>query len=384
MKLTPLSWVEIKKDALVHNIKQLRQSIGDEVILAPAVKANAYGHGLVQASQVMLEAGADWLCVDSVYEAAALREAGVTAPIYVFGYVMLENLEYIVDLDCKVLVYNYETVDRLAEIAEEKQKIVDIHLKVETGTNRQGLGIEELVPFAQHIQEKPFLHIEGLSTHFANIEDVKNRDYTDQQIQKFDEAYDQLQENGIDIVIRHCANGAATLLFPETHYDMVRPGIVAYGIWPSEIVREFAQEQGKNITLEPAFTWKTRIAQVKNIAKDSSVGYGCTFKAEQDMRIAVVPVGYYDGYDRNISGKGYVLVHDRKAPVIGRVCMNMIIVDVTEIPDVSLEDEVVLLGSGKENSVPIPEFAKWVDRIEYELPTRVTGWAIEDIPRIIV
>lgn len=384
MELTSLSWVEIKKDALVHNVKQFRQIIGDNVILAPAVKANAYGHGLIPASKIMLEAGADWLCVDSIFEAKALREANVMAPIYVFGYVMLDHLELVVDLDCKVLVYNYETVDRLAAIAEEKQKIVDVHLKVETGTNRQGLPIDELLPFAQYIQEKPFLHIEGLSTHFANIEDVKNHEYTNHQIEKFDEAYEQLQDAGVDIVIRHCANAAATMLFPKTHYDMVRPGISIYGIWPSEIVREFAQEKKMNITLEPVFSWKTRIAQVKKISKGSSVGYGCTFTAEEDMQIAIVPVGYYDGYDRNVSGKGYVLVHDKKASVIGRVCMNMIVIDVTGIENVKPEDEVVLLGQGKENSVPIPKFAEWVDRITYELPTRVMGYAIEEIPRIVV
>ncbi len=384
MELKSNSWVEIKKDALVHNIKQFRKIIGDDVILAPAVKANAYGHGLIPASKIMIEAGADWLCVDSIHEAKALREANILTPIYIFGYVLTGDLEYVIDLDCKILVYNYETVDRLAELAEKKKKLVDVHLKVETGTNRQGLPIDELIPFAQHIQTKPFLHIEGLSTHFANIEDVKNHEYTDRQIKLFDEAYEKLQDAGIDIIIRHCANASATMLFPKTHYDMVRPGISLYGIWPSDVVEEFVKESKLDIVLEPVFSWKTRVAQIKKLSAGSSVGYGCTFTAEQDMQIAVIPVGYYNGYDRNISGKGYVLVHDQKASVIGRVCMNMIIIDVTGIKNLKPEDEVVLLGNGKENSVPIKEFAQWVDRIVYELPTRITGWAIEEIPRIVV
>lgn len=343
--------------------------------------------GTGSCSQVVffLEAGADWLCVDSVHEAHQLRSAGITAPIYIMGYVSLEQIPYVVSLRCKIMVNNKETIEALAHHAAHDGCIIDIHLKVETGNNRQGIRPEHIVDFARFIQTFPSLRIEGLATHFSNIEDVKRHDFAEIQRQRFDRAYELLQEAGVVIPIRHCANAAATMMYPETHYDMVRPGVACYGIWPSPLFREtYLERHFAPITLMPAFTWKTKLAQIRIVPQGETIGYGRTFTTASDMRIGVVPVGYYDGYDRHLSNKGYVLVHDTVCPVVGRVSMNIIMIDLTAVPQAALEDEVILLGKGKTQSVDIEEIARLQDRIEYELPTRVTTNPIEEVPRILV
>ncbi len=361
-----LTWVEIKKNALGNNIRQLRKLIGEDAILCPCVKANAYGHGLIETSKIFLENGANWLAVNAIYEARALRKAGVDAPIYVLGYVAIDDLEEVVDLDLRFVVYNRETIERLGKIGKKAK----VHLKVETGNNRQGLGGEELINFAKFVKSFENIEIEGLSTHFANIEDTTDHSYAEKQLENFLEVDQKLRNEGINVKIRHCANSAATILFPKTHFEMVRVGLSCYGMWPSEEVKN------ENLKLEPAFCWKSKIAQIKEIAAGEFVGYGCTFKTERKTKLAIVPIGYYDGYDRGVSGKAHVIVSGRKAPVRGRVCMNIIMVDVTEIPEAKLEDEVVLIGG----EVTAEMFAEWAGTINYEVTTRVN----EKIPRFVV
>ena len=245
-----------------------------------------------------------------------------------------------------------------------------VHLKAETGNNRQGLGEEELVNFAKFIQSFENIEIEGLTTHFANIEDTTDHSYAEKQLKAFKDIDEKLKNEGINIKIRHCANSAATILFSETHFEMVRVGLACYGMWPSEEVKN------ENLKLEPAFCWKSKIAQIKEIAAGEFVGYGCTFKTERKTKLAIVPIGYYDGYDRGVSGKAHVLICGKKAPVRGRVCMNIIMADVTDIPKAALEDEVILIG----NEITAEMFAGWAETINYEVTTRVN----ERIPRIVV
>lgn len=380
-QIHPRTWVEIKRNALVHNMQSFRRLVGDKVIISPCVKANAYGYGLVESAQIFLESGADWLSVDSIYEAVLLRESGVTTPIYIFGYVTLEQLPLVVEHACKLLVNNYETVRYLQELAEQANKKIDVHIKVETGNNRQGLSGKELLDFAQYITLQPNLRLEGVSTHFANIEDVPNHDFAELQRQRFEEAYQMLLENNIKIPIRHVANSAAAMMYPKTHYDMVRPGIASYGMWPSELFQKKYQEKfGERVQLQPALTWKTVIAQIKSVAAGETIGYGRTYVADRDMKIAIVPVGYYDGFDRKHSNVGHVLIRGQRAPVVGRVCMNITMVGVTDILDASLEDEVVLIGKQGEESITPEDFAEWIDTINYEVTTRIRG----DIPRIVI
>jgi alanine racemase len=376
------TWVEVSKEALAANIRQFKKLVGPDVILCPCVKANAYGHGLVETSKVFIEAGADWLGVNAIYEARFLREAGVAAPIYVLGYVPLGDLEEAVDLDLRMVVYNKETVDKLGKISNEKNKKVRIHLKAETGNNRQGLLLEEIVPFAQYISKFPNIEIEGLATHFANIEDTTDHSYAKKQIEKFLKFDEELRAAGIKVNVKHCANSAATILFPETHFDMVRVGIACYGMWPSSEthVSYMQSATATDFALTPAFTWKSHIAQIKNVPEGEYIGYGCMYKTTRASKIAIIPVGYYDGYDRGLSGKAHVLICGKRAPLRGRVCMNIIMADVTDIADTKLEDEVILIGKDGDEDISVEQFAKWADTINYEATTRVN----ERIPRIFV
>lgn len=401
-----LTWIEISRSALEANIKQFRRLIDGGVggglragvgsgmsdggvggassnrpIFCPCVKANAYGHGLVETARVFLESGADWLGVNSVYEASALRAAGIEAPIYILGYVGLDNLEEVVRIrECRIVVYNRETVEKLASVAAECGEVGRVHLKVETGNNRQGVFPEDVVEFAKFVQSFDSLELEGLATHFANIEDTTDHSYAEKQLERFNKAIVLLEDVGIDIPIKHCANSAATLLFPKTHFDMVRAGIATYGMWPSrETYVSYSEEIGNGFELSPAFSWKTKIAQVKEVPANEYIGYGCTYKTTRNTRLAIIPVGYYDGYDRGVSG-AHVLIRGQRAPLCGRVCMNIIMVDVSDIPEAELEDVVTLIGTDGDESVSAEQFATWAGTINYEITARVN----ERIPRIVV
>lgn len=374
-----LTWVEISKKALTHNIKALRRRVGAHVLLAPSVKANAYGHGIKEISRLAVDAGADFLCINALFEAATLRKAGLKTPVYIMGYVMKKDLAQALALGCRLVVYNKETIRALAAAARKSHRKAKIHIKIETGNNRQGVLMEKVLEFAQYARSFPEIEIEGLATHFANIEDTADTSYSEFQLENFKRAVAQLAANGIKIPIPHCANSAATILFPETHFGMVRPGISVYGLWPSMNVKRAAQKNIPGFSLEPVLSWKTRIAQVKEVPKGNFVGYGCTFQTKRKTRLAILPVGYYDGYDRGFSNKSSVLICGKRAPLRGRVCMNIVMADVTEIPEARVEDTVTLLGQDGREEITAEELAELAGTINYEITTRIH----EGIPRII-
>ncbi len=371
-----LTWIEVSKEALTKNIRLFRRLVGPDKILCPCVKANAYGHGLVDCARTFLQAGADWLAVNSLYEAVALRNADIDSPIYVLGYIPLDDLEEACDLGLRIVVYDMETIERLGKIG----KAVKVHIKIETGNNRQGVLIGDLVNFANFARSFGNIEIEGLSTHFANVEDTTDHSYAEKQLEIFNRAVEELGAAGIEIPVKHCANSAATILFKKTHFDMVRPGIGAYGMWPSkETYISHLKENGSDLELVPAFTWKTVVAQIKDVAAGEFIGYGCTYKTGSAARLAILPIGYYDGYDRGVNG-AYVLIKGKRAYVRGRVCMNIIMVDVSDIEGVELEDEVVLIGRDGDEFISAEAFAGFAGTINYEVTTRVN----ERIKRIYI
>ncbi|MFC1616362.1 alanine racemase [Patescibacteria group bacterium] len=380
MKNGYLTWVEVSKSALNHNIKIFRELLGDNVILCPCVKSNAYGHGLVEVAKTYLESGANWLSVNSIYEAEKLRQAKIKSPIYIMGYVDFENLEKVVDLNCRIVMYNIETIEKLNQIAKKKNKEVPIHVKIESGLNRQGVLDKDLDEFIRKVREMECIKLEGVCSHLANVEDVTNHEYAKNQLKRFKLSVEKMEKEYGSIPIKHIANSAATLLFNDMHFEMVRPGIASYGLWPSkETYISWLEKTGYEIELKPAFSWKAKIAQIKEIPAGEYIGYGCAFKSSHKMRIAVIPVGYYDGYDRGINN-GYVLVKGRRAAVLGRIAMNIIVIDVTNFPELEVEDEVVLLGQGEKENVSADDIATWAGTINYEITTRVN----EMIPRIMV
>lgn len=375
-----LTWVEIDESALAHNVRQFKQLIGRDRMLCIAVKANAYGHGLIESSRIMLANGANWLGINALFEARALREAGIKAPIYCMGYIPLSDLEEAVLLDVRMVTYNRDTIIKLSSLAQTSGKKARVHIKVETGNNRQGIPVSGVLSFARFICNQPGMILEGISTHFANIEDTTDHSYAEYQRSEFQKATSAMRRGGVDIPYVHAANSAATILFPDTYNTMVRVGIAAYGMWPSQETLISARESGCDISLHPILTWKTRIAQVKKVPKDSYIGYGCTYKTTRDTVLAILPVGYYDGYDRRLSGNAHVLIHGKRAKILGRVCMNIAMADVTDIADVYPEDEVVLLGRQGDETISAEQLAAWIGTINYEVTTRIN----ERIPRIVI
>lgn len=364
------TWIEISKKNLVHNLRQFDAILGRSVRLMAVVKSNAYGHGLIAAARIFTKAlrGREvWLGVDSVFEGAELREAGIQAPILVLGYTPDEDLFLAFKHELRLTVYNKETILKLSKF----KKNLKVHIKLDTGTTRQGVGDSEILDFVKFVKKFPKLEIEGLSTHYANIEDTTDHAFAAQQLKRFIAAVGVLEKAGFKIPIKHTASSAAAILFPETHFNMARIGISLYGYWSSGEARVSASKKDKKLVLKPALVWKTVVAQVRNVPAGTPISYGLTEKTGRDGKIAVLPVGYFDGYDRGLSSVGEVLINGHRAKVMGRVCMNMIMVDATDCGPVDPGEEAVLLGRQGGEEITAEEVARKLNTINYEVVTRI-------------
>ncbi len=369
-------WVEIDRAALAGNIRRFRTLVGDRRLMA-VVKANAYGHGMPETAGIVLEAGADWLGVFSSAEGLALRAAGIEVPVLVLGPVHPGSTAQAVGAGLRLTVASEAAADTLCRVSGGPRTA---HLKIETGTNRQGLFGEALVATARRLRDAG-VTVEGAYTHFADIEDTTDHAFAEHQLRRFNESLGQLRDAGIDIPVPHTACSAAAILFPDTYFEMVRVGIGMYGLWPSGETRVSARSLGRNaLDLAPVMTWKTRIAQVKTVAAGEFVGYGRTVRTTRETRLAVLPVGYSDGYDRRLSGVGHVLVRGARAPVLGRICMNLMMVDGTDVPGIDTGDEVVLLGRQGDEVITAEHLARLAGTINYEIVTRAAPGA----PRRVV
>lgn len=376
-----LTWCEISRGALSDNLRAFRDNVSRPVRLAPVVKANAYGHGLELASAAFVAAGADMLCVNDIWEAARLRGAGIEVPIHVIGRITPEQAEDAVELGVSAVVYDAGLVEALDVAARNRGVVFDAHLKLETGTNRQGLGLPAASVLVEMIDRCRNVRAAGAAMHFADVEDTTDHGFARLQLQRFGQILDALGLAGRPGFIRNVANSAATILWPEAHMEMVRPGIAVYGMWPSnETFVTAALTRRAQIELRPALTWKTMVVQVRDVPADEYVGYGRTFRATTPLRMAVLPVGYYDGFDRGLSNGAYVLLNGRRAQVRGRICMNMAMVDVTGIPDVHAGTEVVLIGRSGTEEITAEAYASWCGTINYEATCRIS----ETIPRVLV
>jgi alanine racemase len=381
MKKKRWQWVEVSRGALMHNVGQFRKLLGHETKILAVVKANAYGHGLQEVSTIVLEAGADWLGVNSVEEGIRLREAHVLAPILVLGAAASGDFEVACANDLRLTVYDRAMIEALSRTARKLKKKIPVHLKLETGTHRQGLPPEELVEFVKLVQKLPGLRLEGLSSHFANIEDTTSSTYPEYQLKIYLDLVDRLRKNRIEIPIKHMSSTASSILFPETYFDMVRIGIGLYGLWPSkETFLSCTLRNRTPLELRPVLSWKARIAQIKKVPEGSFIGYGCTYRTTRPTRLAVIPIGYYDGYSRSLSNASYVLVRGKRAFVRGRVAMNFIMSDITDIPGVKPADEVTLIGRDGKEVIPAETLASLAGTISYEILARINPL----IPRVIV
>jgi alanine racemase len=384
--MSSLVWVELSGESADHNLRELRKCAYREVKLCAVIKSNAYGHGLEQ--MVRLLPSAEWLGVNSLEEGVKVRQLGETRPVLVMGHVPLADLGEAVSQGLDLTLYNLESLAVLAKLsaslptnsaslptnsASAAHRSIRLHLKIETGTGRQGILPEQIPSFAQALRSLPGAELVGVCTHYANIEDTLNHEYAEQQIERFRQALALLEKLGLKPPMPHTACTAAGILFPETHYALLRVGIGLYGLWPSRETYLSALMGHRPVPdLRPVLSWKTRIVQLKLLPEGSFVGYGCTFKTTRTTRLAVLPVGYADGYDRALGNTAHVLVHGKRAPVIGRVCMNLTMADVTDIPQARLEDEVVLLGRSGDEQVSAETLASWAGTINYEIVSRIS------------
>ena len=364
-----LSWIEIDGARLSANINAFRTLAGARTGLMIVVKANAYGHGLGAVAPLIAEQ-ADWLGVNCIDEALALTGLGIRNPIVILGHTPLDRLELVVRNGYRQVLYRLDVARNLSEWAAKLNTTARVHLKIETGTNRQGVASREIEGFIGEVRKLPALEIEGIYTHFANIEDTLDPEFARSQSRRFQEALATVLRAGVRPEQVHASATAGALLYPELSFTMVRVGIGAYGIWPSRETQLAARERGRQVTLAPILTWKTRVVQVKHVNVGEYVGYGLTYQATRPMQLVVAPVGYYDGYDRRLSNCGRALVRGHVAPVVGRVAMNMTMLDVTDV-GAELDDEVVLLGRQGEAEIRVEELAEKIGTIPYEVVSRI-------------
>lgn len=368
--MNSLVWVELDAEAPDHNLRQLKAGAGGRVPICAVVKANAYGHGVDP--MVHLMPSADWFAVNSLEEGLRLRALRVRKPILLLGHVPLGSLHEAIRADLALTLYNRESLQALSRL-ELPPGAARIHLKVDTGAGRQGIRPEEIEDFVLELRRIPGAFLEGVSSHFANIEDTLAHEYAEEQLERFNRALETLAEMDSTPPIVHTASTAAGILFPETHFSLIRAGIGLYGLWPSRETYLSTLLSGRHPpNLKPVLSWKTRLVQIKTLAEGSYVGYGCTYKTTRPTRVGVLPVGYSDGYDRALGNTAYVLVHGRRAPVIGRICMNLCMIDITDIPQARLEDEVVLLGASGTERITAETLAGWAGTINYEIVSRIS------------
>ncbi len=372
-------WIELDGDALVHNVSIFRTILSPDTLLLGVVKANAYGHGLDEIASIS-EAQLDWFGVHDAGEVRQLRSIGVKRPVLVMGFVPTGDLAGL-DSDTHLLVSSIPALQSAAEYRDRSGVSLPIHLKVDTGAKRQGVpiaGIDEMASFAA----KHGLDIVGLATHFANIEDTLEHDFARSQLDRFHEAVERTTRLLGEVPpFVHAACSAASLLFRETDFTIARVGISLYGHWPSrETKLSWAIEHGRDkFQLRPVLSWRAVVGQLQTVAKGESVGYGRTWTALRDTVLGVIPVGYADGYPRILGSRSRVGIRGRAAPVVGRVCMNIFMIDVTDIPDVEIGDEVTIVGSDGEVSVTAEELAGLSSSINYEFLARLS----RAIPRVI-
>lgn len=364
-------WVEVNLEDLAHNMREIKSLCKTEEIIA-VVKADAYGHGALDIAPVLLQNGATKLAVAVVNEAVELRRGGINCPIMILGFTPDRLVESLIKYDIEQTVYTYELAEKISKLAVESGKNIKVHIAVDTGMGRIGFtpdinGINEVYK----ISKLPNIILEGLFSHFSSADD-KDKSYTNMQFEKFNWFYGKLKEKGININIRHIANSAAIIDLPETYLEAVRPGIIIFGYYPSEEVSK------DKMDLKPVMSLKTNVVHIKKMGAGEYISYGKAFKTEKESIIATLPVGYADGYTRFLFGKGKVIVKGQYAPVVGRICMDQCMIDVTHIPNVQMGDEVILMGEENGLKITADEIARNIGTINYEVICMIS----KRVPRV--
>lgn len=366
------TWAEVDLDAIAHNIREIRKITNPNAQIMAVVKADAYGHGFLEVTRTLLENGADRLAVAVLQEGKQLRSRGVTVPILLLGASMENDIDDIINFDITPNVCSYEFAKAISYISEKKEKITKIHIKLDTGMSRIGFVVSEnnsqIIDEIEKITKLPYIEVEGIFSHLATSDEYDDS-YTRLQFSRFMSVIKALEKRNIHIPIKHICNSAGIMMYPEMHLDMVRPGIILYGLYPSNEVDK------KKLDLVPAMTLKSKITFVKTVEAGRGVSYGKEYITSKVTKIATVPIGYADGYLRKIAKKGKMIVHGQKVPIIGRICMDQCMIDVSDVHNIERGDEAIIFGR---EGITIDDLAQWLDTINYEISC-VIG---KRIPRI--
>jgi alanine racemase len=370
-------WAEIDLNAVAHNVRELRRVTRPAARLMAVVKADGYGHGAVQVARRALESGADWLGVARIAEAVQLRRAGLEAPILVFGRCPPERFEDLIEYRLAQSVFDPLTAEALSSRCLARGTLAEVHIKIDTGMGRLGFPVDALLATGKNRNRNARIvdrvrrlfrlrgiRIGGIFTHFAAA-DSPDRSYAERQLELFSELLEDLHKAGCEFPIRHAANSAAVIEMPQSHFDLVRPGIALYGLYPSETVNR------DTVGLRPAMALKSRIIQLKSVPAGFKVSYGMTYQTPTAMHIATVGVGYADGLDRHLSSRGHMLVAGRRLPIAGRICMDLTMLAVADPAGIGATDEVVVFGRQNGAEIKVDELAAQLGTINYEIVTGI-------------
>ena len=380
MNMVKRTWAEISLNAIEHNYNVIRNKVADDTKVCCVINADGYGHGAVELSQIYEKLGADFFAVSNIDEGIEIRKSGSKLPIVILGYTPVSEAENLAEYDISQAVFSLEYAKELSEKCVEEDCICKMHIKVDSGMSRIGFMCQEFPRDEYSIEEiceaccLPNLEVEGLFTHFCvSDEDAEGREFTNKQYENFIHVRDSLKKRGVDISVVHCSNSGAIEDYPETCCDMVRAGIILYGLAPSSKLAD-------RLDLVPAMTLKTVVAFVKEVQKGATISYGRTFTADRKMKIATVPIGYADGFIRQNAKDGYMTVNGKKAKIVGRICMDQTMLDVTDIEDVKTGDEVVVFGTGENGEPTADSLAENTGTINYETVCLVG----KRVPRIYI
>jgi alanine racemase len=365
------AWIEVNLARLRRNYQIINQDKPKSVRVLSVVKDEAYGHGALQVARTALEAGASFLALSTLEEAMRLRDHGLRARILLLGERHETELPWCVEHDLTMCVNDRRMVEKLGQVAARAGRMVPVHLKINTGMNRYGVRWSEALPLVEAVCVNKSLQLEGVMSHFS-MSDETDKTFALLQLARFNEVLEGMAAKGITVNYRHLCNSGGFLDLPQAHLDLVRIGMLQHGVYPSKVCRRIAG-------IEPTMTVKARVAGLQQLAKDDIVGYGMKYRAPSARRIAVIPVGYGDGYPR-LRNEGCVLIGGRRAPLVGGVAMDAFMVDVSEFPEVHLWDEVVLMGRQGADEISVHELAAWKNSVSYDV---LTGWRAR-LPRIYV
>ena len=361
------TWIEIDKKAIKHNYDVFRSIIPQKSKLLAVVKSNAYGHSLIDFSKEIVKNGADFLGVDSIVEGLALRREGIKTPILVLGYTLPELFFDAIEKNISITVSSFDTISKINKLKNSSNNLLKVHIKVDTGMYRHGFLLKDMNKVVKEIKNLKNIEVEGLFTHFSTAKDPAFPNYTKKQIKEFNVWVEAFKKAGFKPIV-HASATSGTIVFPEAIFDMVRVGIGLYGVWPS---RETENSFNNKISLEPALSWKTIIGEIKKVSKGSKIGYDGTETLEKDSTIGICPVGYWHGFFRDLSCKARVLVKGKKAKLLGRVCMDIIIIDISNIKGVKVGDEVVIIGKSGKEQIIVDDISTITGGSSYEFLTRI-------------